>query len=66
MKKLVALIIACIAVPSIAFALSAYGHAVPEPGNIALLGIGFVGLGLARRRVRANKTRSNEKQLKPI
>lgn len=55
MKKLVALLIVCIAVPSMAFALSAYGHDVPEPGNIALLGIGVAGLGLARRRVRINK-----------
>ncbi len=55
MRKLVALLVACITVPSVAFALSAYGLQVPEPGNIALLGIGVMGLGLARHRVRIDK-----------
>lgn len=55
MKKLVTLFIVCFTVPAIAFALSAYGHEVPEPGSITLLGIGLLGLGLARFRVRANK-----------
>ncbi|MGI9287572.1 MAG: PEP-CTERM sorting domain-containing protein [Pseudomonadales bacterium] len=28
---------------------------MPEPGNIALLGIGLIGPGLARHRVRTNR-----------
>lgn len=55
MKKLVALFVVCFAVPAIAFALSASGHDVPELGNLALLSIGVMGLGLARHRVRANR-----------
>ncbi len=55
MKKRVTLFIVCFAVPASVYALSAYGHEVLEPGSIALLGIGLLGLGLARFRVRANK-----------
>lgn len=55
MKKLVALFIVCFSVPAIALALSASGHDVPELGNLALLGIGAMGLGLARHRVRSNR-----------
>lgn len=55
MRKLIALLVTCITVPAVAFALSAYGLQVPEPGNIALLGIGVMGLGLARHRAHVDK-----------
>ena len=55
MKKLAVLVVVCSGVPATAIALSAYGYEVPELGSIILLCIGLMGLGLARRRVRANR-----------
>lgn len=52
MKTSVTMLILCLAAPLIAFALSAHSSYMPEPGNVALLALGIVGLRLARRRVR--------------
>ncbi len=53
MKTSATVVVLGLAALLIAFALSAYGFYMPEPGNVALLALGFVGLKLARRRVRA-------------
>ncbi len=62
MKKTITLAILCLAVPSAVFTLNAYGFRVPEPGNVVLLAVGAVGLGLARRRARngADSTVNNQ------
>ncbi|MFK8019068.1 MAG: PEP-CTERM sorting domain-containing protein [Pseudomonadales bacterium] len=50
-RHLVVLAIMGTMTPALAFAMHSYGSS-PEPGNLALLGMGLIGLGMVRRKVR--------------
>lgn len=50
-QKLTVIIALAVAVPIGLLSLTAYESA-PEPGNLALFGIGLIGLGMIRRQAR--------------
>lgn len=45
--------------PTLAYAITHLSHA-PEPGNLALLGLGLISLGIVRQRARRRENTENK------